>query len=45
MLGRWRECVDNPDARAGIERWHQIVKQGIGLSDLVIHVHQDCNID
>ena len=26
VLGRWRECVDDPDARAGLERWHEIVK-------------------
>ena len=26
VLGRWRESVDNPDARARLESWHEIVK-------------------
>ena len=26
VLGRWCECVDNPDTRARLGRWHEVVK-------------------
>jgi hypothetical protein len=45
MLGGWFESVDNADARARVERWDEIVEQGVRLYDLVIHVHQDRNVE
>ena len=27
VLGRWPECIDNPDARARLESWHEIVNK------------------
>jgi hypothetical protein len=37
--------VDNADARARLERGDEIVEQTVGLGDLVIHVHQDRNVE
>jgi hypothetical protein len=37
--------VDNADARARLERRDEIVEQAVGLRDLVIHVHQDRNVE
>jgi hypothetical protein len=45
MLGGRPEGVDNTDARARLERGDEIVEQGIRLCDLVIHVHQDSNVE
>ena len=45
VLGRRPESVDNSDTRVRLERGHEVVKEGVGLSDLMIHVNQDCNID
>jgi carboxypeptidase Taq len=45
MLGRWPEGVDNADPRTRLECGHEIVEQGVGLCDLVIHVHQDRYVD
>ena len=36
--------VDNSDPRTSLQGGHEIVEEGIGLSDLVIHVHQDRDI-
>src|ERR1700719_2719186 len=45
MLGRRSEGVDNADARVGLERGDQVVEQGIRACDLVIHVHQNRNVE
>ena len=45
VLGRRPESVDNSDTRARLERGHEVVKESVGLSDLMIHVNQDCNVD
>ena len=45
MLGGRPEGVNNTDARARLERGDEIVERGIGLCDLVIHVHQDRNVE
>jgi hypothetical protein len=44
MLGGRPEGVDNTDARARLERGDEIVEH-IRLCDLVIHVHQDSNVE
>ena len=44
MLGGRPKGVDNTNARAGLEGGDEIVEQGVGLCDLVIHVHQDRNV-
>src|SRR5262249_30087131 len=45
VLGGRRESVDNADARFRLERGDEIVEQGVRLLDLVIHVHQNRNVD
>ena len=45
MLGSRPEGVNNTDARPRLERGDEIVKQGIRLCDLMIHVHQDRNVE
>src|SRR5262249_5644634 len=45
VLGRRRVGVDNADTRARLKRGNEIVEQTVGLGDLVIHVHQDCNVE
>ena len=45
MLGRGTESVDNADAPARLEGRDEIVEQGVRLCDLVIHVHQDRNVE
>jgi hypothetical protein len=45
MLGGRLEGVNNTDVRAGLERGDEIVEQGVRLCDLVIHVHQDRNVE
>ena len=45
MLGGRPEGVDNADTRARLEGGDEIVEQGVGLCDLVIHVHQDRNVE
>ena len=45
MLGGRCEGVDNADARFRLERGDEIVEQGVRLCDLVIHVHQNRNVD
>jgi hypothetical protein len=45
MLRRRPVGVDNADARARLERRDEIVEQAVGLRDLVIHVHQDRNVE
>jgi hypothetical protein len=45
MLGRRPEGIDNADTRVRPERWDQVVEQGVRLCDLVIHVHEDRNVD
>ena len=45
MLGRRPVGVDNADTRARLKRRNEIVEQAIGLGDLVIHVHQNCNVE
>ena len=37
--------VDNADARFRLEREDEIVEQGVRLLDLMIHVHQNRNVD
>src|SRR5215471_3389650 len=45
MLGRRRVGIDYAHSRARLERGNEIVEQAIGLGDLVIHVHQDGNVE
>ena len=45
MLRRRSFQVDNADPRARLERGCKVVNEGIGLGDLVIHVHQDRGIE
>ena len=45
MLGRRPVGVDNADTRARLKRGNEIVEQAVGLGDLVIHVHQNCNVE
>src|SRR5215472_13499474 len=45
MLERRRVGIDNAHSRARLERGNEIVEQAIGLGDLVIHVHQDGNVE
>ena len=45
MLGRRGVGIDNAHSRARLERGNEIVEQAIGLSDLVIHVHQDGSVE
>src|SRR5215469_3122252 len=45
MLGRRRVGIDNAHSRARLKRGNEIVEQAIGLGDLVIHVHQDGNVE
>ena len=45
VLGCRCEGVDNADARFRLERGDEIVEQGIRLLDLVIHVHENRNVD
>ena len=45
MLGGRPDGVNNTDARARLERGDKIVEQGVRLCDLVIHVHQDRNVE
>jgi hypothetical protein len=44
VLGRRCEGINNADARFRLERGDEIVKQGVRLFDLVIHVHQNRNV-
>ena len=45
MLGRRPVGVDNADTRTRLKRGNEIVEQAVGLGDLVIHVHQNCNVE
>ena len=45
MLGRRPVRVDNADSCVRLERGDKIVEQAVGLGDLVIHVHQDRNVE
>src|SRR5437773_8136698 len=45
MLGRWPVGVDNTNARAKLDRGDEIVEQAVWLGDLMIHVHQDRNVE
>ena len=45
MLGCRRVGIDNAHSRVRLERGNEIVEQAIGLGDLVIHVHQDGNVE
>ena len=45
MLRRRPVGVDNADMRVRLKRGNEIVEQAIGLSDLVVHVHQNCNVE
>lgn len=37
--------IDDPDARAGFQSRSEIIEKGVGLSDLVVHVHKDRRIE
>jgi hypothetical protein len=45
VLGCRCEGINNADARFRLERGDEIVKQGVRLFDLVIHVHQNRNVN
>ena len=45
MLGGRPIGVDNADTRAKFKCGNEIVEQGVGLRDLVIHVHHDRNVE
>ena len=45
MLRGRPEGVNNADARARLKRGDEIVEQGVRLCDLVIHVHQDRDVE
>ena len=45
MFRRRPVGVYNTDTRARLERGNEIVEQAVGLGDLVIHVHQDGNVE
>ena len=45
MLRRRPIGVENADARARLERRDEVVKQAIGLDDLVVHVDKNSNVD
>ena len=45
MLRRRTFEVDNSDPRALLQSGREIVEEGIGLGNLVIHVHEDCGIE
>jgi hypothetical protein len=45
VLGGRLEGVNNTNARARLERGDEIIEQGVRLCDLVIHVHQDSNVE
>src|SRR6516162_5892655 len=45
VLGCRRETVDDADAGVGLERGDQVVEEAVGLCDLVIHVHQNRNVN
>ena len=41
MLGGRTLLVDNPDPRSRLQGGREIVEEGVGFCDLVIHVHED----
>src|SRR5271165_2962987 len=45
MLGYGSHSVDNAHPRVRLERGNEIVEQGVRLRDLVIHVHQNRDVD
>src|SRR5437763_4763402 len=44
VLRCWTLEVDNADPRAPLQGGCEIVKEGVGLGYLVIHVHEECGI-
>ena len=45
MLRRRRIGIHNAHSRAVFKRRNEIIEQAIGLSDLVVHMHQDGSVE
>ena len=45
MLRRRLVQIDDPNARAGFQSRCEVIEKGVGLGDLVVHVHKDRRIE